>query len=167
MDENKHWKQPEKLNTNINTTKNEQSVFIHPDNKTLYFSSDGQIGMGKSDLYLSRWDEEKQDWGKAVNLGYPINTHKEESSIVVAPNGKLAYFASDRKEGFGNLDLYSFRLPQNKQPQKITYLKGFVLDNQTQKPLSASFELIDLESNKQIVYSQSDEKEGSFYCLCH
>lgn len=162
LDENKHWKQPEKLNTNINTTKNEQSVFIHPDNKSLYFSSDGHIGMGKSDLYLSRWDEEKQDWGKAVNLGYPINTHKEESSIVVAPNGKLAYFASDRKEGFGNLDLYAFQLPQNKQPQKITYLKGFVLDNQTQKPLSASFELIDLESNKQIVYSQSDEKEGSF-----
>lgn len=162
LDENNHWKQPVKLNSHINTAKNEQSVFIHPDNKTLYFSSDGHIGMGKSDIYLSRWDEEKQDWGEAVNLGYPINSHKEESSILVAPNGTTAYYASDRPEGFGELDLYSFRLPKQIQPQKITYLKGIVFDAQSQNPLSATFELIDLINGKQIAYSNSDENDGSF-----
>ncbi|MBN1650739.1 MAG: PD40 domain-containing protein [Bacteroidales bacterium] len=162
LDENGQWSKPVPLNAYINTTKNEEAVFIHPDNKTLYFSSNGHIGMGKSDLYLSRWDEEKRDWGKAINLGYPINTHKEESSILVAPNGKQAYFASDRSEGFGNLDLYSFQLPQNMQPQKITYFKGIVFDDQTKKPLQAKFELIDLDKNRQMILSESDEKEGSF-----
>lgn len=162
IDENGYWKKPVKLNSNINTDKNEESVFIHPDNQTLYFSSNGHIGMGGTDIYMSKWDNEKQDWGKAINLGYPINTNKDESSILVAPNGELAYFASDRKEGFGELDLYSFKLPKNIQPEKITYLKGVVYNAKTQELLSAQFELIDIETGKQIIYSISDAFDGSF-----
>lgn len=162
LDENGYWKTPVKLNANINTDKNELSVFIHPDNKTLYFSSDGHIGMGKTDLYMSKWDEEKEDWGKAINLGYPINTYKDESSILVAPNGKLAYFASNRDQGYGELDLYSFQMPENIKPQKITYLKGLVYNAKTQELLSAKFELIDLKSGKLIISSLSDSRDGSF-----
>lgn len=162
LDENGYWQKPIKLNSHINTSKDEQSVFIHPDNQTLYFSSDGHIGMGKTDLYMCKWDAEIQDWGKAVNLGYPINTHKDESSILVAPNGKLAYFASDREEGFGELDLYSFHLPENVQPEKITYLKGLVYNSKTQELLGAQFELIDIDSGKQIISSISDAFDGSF-----
>lgn len=162
LDENGYWQKPVKLNSHINTRKDEQSVFIHPDNQTLYFSSNGHIGMGGTDIYMSRWDDETEDWGKAVNLGYPINTHKDESSILVAPNGKLAYFASDRKEGFGELDLYSFHLPESVQPEKITYLKGLVYNSKTQELLGAQFELIDIESGKQIISSTSDAYDGSF-----
>jgi outer membrane protein OmpA-like peptidoglycan-associated protein len=162
LNENGYWKKPVKLNANINTDKDEQSVFIHPDNQTLYFSSDGHIGMGKTDLYMCKWDEETQDWGSAINLGYPINTHKDESSILVAPNGKLGYFASDRKEGYGELDLYSFQLPESVQPEKITYLKGLVYNSKTQELLGAKFELIDIKSGKQIMSSLSDSRDGSF-----
>lgn len=162
LDENGYWKTPIKLNSNINTGKDEQSVFIHPDNQTLYFSSNGHIGMGGTDLYMAKWDNEIQDWGKAINLGYPINTHKDEASILVAPNGKLAYFASDRNEGFGELDLYSFHLPENVQPEKISYLKGVVYNSTTKELLSAQFELIDIKSGKQITSSVSDALDGSF-----
>ncbi len=162
LDKNAYWTKPVKLNTNINTNKNEQSVFIHPDNQTLYFSSDGHTGMGGKDIYMSKWDSETQDWGIPINLGYPINTHKDESSILVSPDGDLAYFASDRPEGFGELDLYSFHLPENVQPQKITYFKGIVYNAQTQEHLRASFELIDIENGRQITNSFSDSEDGSF-----
>ncbi len=162
LDENGFWKTPIKLNSNINTNKDEQSVFIHPDNQTLYFSSNGHIGMGGTDLYMAKWNEEIQDWGEALNLGYPINTHNDESSILVAPDGKLAYFASERKDGFGKLDIYSFQLPENIQPEKITYFKGIVFNASTQELLSAQFELIDLENGKQMFYSVSDASDGSF-----
>jgi len=162
LDENGFWKTPVKLNSNINTSKDELSVFIHPDNQTLYFSSKGHIGMGETDIYLSRWKEETQDWGEAINLGYPINTYKDENSILVSPDGNLAYFASDRPEGFGELDLYSFQLPKQLQPEKITYLKGKVFDAQTQEVLSAAFDLIDIETGKQLLNSDSDSSNGSF-----
>jgi outer membrane protein OmpA-like peptidoglycan-associated protein len=161
-DENGEWKTPVKLNSNINTNLDEQSVFIHPDSRTLYFSSNGHIGMGGADLYFSKWDNEIEDWGKAINLGCPINTHNDESSIMVAPDGKLAYFATEREDGFGGLDIYSFELPESIQPEKITYLKGVVFDKDTKEFLNAEFELIDLESGKQIIFSNSDSENGSF-----
>ncbi|HAG17108.1 MAG TPA: hypothetical protein DCG69_11415 [Bacteroidales bacterium] len=162
LDENGFWKEPVKLSENVNTEKDEQSVFIHPDNQTLYFSSNGRTGMGGTDLFMSKWNSEKNDWDQAVNLGFPINTFKEESSILVSPNGKLAYFASDRKEGFGGLDLYSFSLPESVKPEKITYFKGVVFDAKTQELLSAQFELIELETGKQLAFSVSDRVDGSF-----
>jgi outer membrane protein OmpA-like peptidoglycan-associated protein len=118
--------------------------------------------MGGTDLFLSKWNSKKNDWDEAVNLGFPINTYKEESSILVSPNGKLAYFASDRKEGFGELDLYSFSLPESVKPEKITYFKGVVFDAKTQELLSAQFELIELETGNQLAFSVSDRVDGSF-----
>lgn len=162
LDENGYWGNPVKLGPTINTNGDEQSVFIHPDNKTLYFSSNGHVGMGGVDLYMSHWNEEKQEFGEAINLGFPINTYKDENSILVAPDGKLAYFASDRKDGFGELDLYSFELPEAIKPDPISYLKGIVYDQVSNELLGATFELIDLETGKQLIHSVSDPLDGSF-----
>lgn len=162
LDKNGYWNTPVKLSSVINTEKDELATFIHPDNQTLYFSSNGHIGMGGIDLYLSKWDAVKQDWGSPINLGYPINTYKDESTILVSPDGKLAYFASDRAEGFGELDIYSFQLAENLRPEKVTYLKGVVFDAETSEPLRAQFELIDLETGNQLNYSVSDAENGEF-----
>tara|TARA_Y100000589_G_scaffold110243_1_gene104786 strand:- start:40576 stop:42540 length:1965 start_codon:yes stop_codon:yes gene_type:complete len=155
------WSKPEKLSPKINTPGREESVFIHPDGKTLYFSSDGHPGMGGLDIYMSRKDE-NGEWSEPVNLGYPINTHNDENSILVHPNGQLAYFASDREGGFGELDLYSFELPENVRPLPVTYMKGTVYDAKTKEPLNAKFELIDLETGKLTVTSFSDKQSGEF-----
>ena len=155
------WSNPVKLSDKINTPFREESIFIHPDDQTLYFSSEGHTGMGGLDIYMSRRQADGE-WGEPVNLGYPINTHTDENSILIGPSGDIAYFASDRKGGFGGLDLYHFELYKEAQPQKITYMKGKVYNSKTKQPLEASFELIDLETSKTIITSQSNEGTGQF-----
>ena len=129
--------------------------------KTLYFSSDGHPGLGGLDIFMSRKDE-NGDWGEAINLGYPINTYSNENSLLVSADGSLAYFASNRDEGYGELDLYEFVLPQEVAPQKATYFSGKIYDNNTKEPIAARFELIELSTNKVAVESFSDPIDGNF-----
>lgn len=155
------WSTPTRLSDKINTPGKEESVFIHPDNQTLYFSSDGHVGMGGLDLYMSK-RQPNGEWGEPVNLGYPINTFNDENSLLVSGNGQVAYFASDREGGKGGLDLYYFELDKSLQPERISYMKGKVYDKDTKKPLDAYFELIDLETGKFIVRSYSNPVTGEF-----
>jgi len=159
------WSNPTRLSNKINTPYDEESVFIHPDNQTLYFSSNGHVGMGGLDIYMSKRQADGE-WGEPVNLGYPINTFNEENSLLVDSKGKLAYFASDRAGGFGGLDIYTFELDQKFKPENLTYMKGKVYDSKTKKPLAGNFELIDLETSKVIMESQSNAVTGEFLvCL--
>ena len=155
------WSIPTKLSNKINTKGVEESVFIHPDGKTLYFSSNGHPGMGGLDIFMSRKDE-KGEWGTPVNLGYPINTFNDENSLLVSANGTIAYFASDREGGYGSLDLYQFELPENLKPITVNYLKGKVYDAATKKPLEARFELIDLATGETVVQSYADQSNGEY-----
>ena len=156
-----HWSEPKRLNDNINTIGKEESVFIHPDNQTLYFTSNGLPGMGGLDIFLSRRQPDGT-WGPAMNLGYPINTSGDENSLVVSADGKKAYFASNRAGGFGSLDLYSFDLYPAAQPLLVSYLKAKVVDAETNLPLSAQFEVIDVTSGKVVLSNSTDQKRGEF-----
>jgi outer membrane protein OmpA-like peptidoglycan-associated protein len=151
---------PVKLGSNINSDGKEESVYIHPDNSTLYFSSDGFPGMGGLDIYMSK-KQSNGEWGPAINLGYPINTFRDENSLLVGPDGKVAYFASERSGGYGGLDIYQFNLPEKFKPESITYVKGKVYDSLSGKPLDAAFELIDLETQQSVLKSYAS-KDGSF-----
>ena len=106
----------------INTEYNEMSPFLHADNLTLYFASDGHIGLGGFDLFVSRRRDVSQDWDTPENMGYPINTHKVENSLIVGTNGKTAYYASD-KGGYGLEDIFWFDLPKEKQANEISDLE--------------------------------------------
>jgi outer membrane protein OmpA-like peptidoglycan-associated protein len=152
---------PVKLNDNINTSFEEESVYIHPDNQTLYFSSEGHTGFGKQDVFVSR-REANGDWGPAVNLGYPINTNGDENSFIVDPSGKVAYFASNKSGGFGRMDIYSFKLPKDFQPEKITYVKGKVYNAKTKESVDATIELFDIETQLKFSTSYSG-KDGQFF----
>jgi outer membrane protein OmpA-like peptidoglycan-associated protein len=149
-----------RLPENINSKDEEESVFIHPDNQTLYFSSRGHVGMGGADIFMSRRKADG-NWGDPVNLGFPVNSADDENSLLVSPSGRMAYFASDREGGVGGLDLYEFELPAQLKPEPITYVKGSVYHAQTRQPLEASFELIDLDSQKSLTRSYS-QKNGEF-----
>ncbi|MCE7954122.1 MAG: hypothetical protein DYH00_00480 [Bacteroidetes bacterium CHB6] len=157
----KGWSTPVKLSDNINTTGKEEAVFIHPDNQTLYFVSDGWPGMGGTDIYMSR-KQADGSWGKAVNLGYPINTFANETGLIVSPDGNKAYFSSNREGGYGGLDVYSFNLYDNAKPVPVSYAQGTVTDAETNKPVDAKFEVIDLESGQTVVESYSDKSKGEF-----
>ncbi len=155
------WSKPEALGPQINTLKNEESVFIHPDGKTLYFSSNGHLGLGGLDIFRSI-KQEDGSWSKAENLGYPINSNNNENSLLVSSDGKSAYFASDREDGYGDLDLYQFDLPKNLRPEPVTYFAGTIFDKETKAPLAAKFELIDLKTGKLVIESYSSETNGEF-----
>lgn len=159
------WTRAKKISENINTPGREVSVHIHPDGRTMYFASDGHPGMGGLDLFIVRKDSNGQ-WGTPKNLGYPINTHKDENSVLVNAAGTLAYFASDREGGMGDLDLYQFPLAKELQPATVTYMQGRVHEKGTMKPLGAKFELIDVATNEVVAGSRSDNVTGEFLvCL--
>ncbi|WP_423149254.1 OmpA family protein [Rubrolithibacter danxiaensis] len=155
------WQIPQNLGPEINTPYDEQSPFIHPDDQTLYFSSNGWPGMGNKDLFLSRKDANGK-FQKPKNLGYPINTFKEESSLIISSNGSTAFFASDKEGGFGGLDIYSFPLPEKLRPKPVTYVKGIVFDKSTQEVLDAKIQIISLANNKVIFDDSSDFETGEF-----
>ena len=158
------WGDPINLGRNINTTGMEMTPYIHPDGKTLYFASDGHIGMGGTDLYVSRMNE-KGEWSYPINLGYPINTKENEIGIVLNAMGNLAYISADRDGGFGGFDVYSFELYPEARPTAVTYMRGVVRNADTKKPLVARFELINLETGKQIAESKSDAQKGDFMLI--
>ncbi|MDP4761454.1 MAG: OmpA family protein [Crocinitomicaceae bacterium] len=155
------WSVAEPLPPHINSNQNEESVLIHPDGKTLYFASRGHVGMGGLDLYVSRMDA-KGNWGVPQNLGYPINTLSDENSLMVSPEGDIAYFASDRPGGFGLMDIYYFELPKEDQPIKTLYFDGMVYDAKTNAPLGASFQLTNLSTGQLVIQSKADASDGTF-----
>ncbi|MFW5752121.1 MAG: OmpA family protein, partial [bacterium] len=155
-----NWSKPRNLGDTINTTGHEQSPFIHADNETFYFTSDGHVGMGGFDIFKSsRLDSGK--WKIPENLGYPINTWNDEMGLIVNSSGKRAYYSSTRDEKMGN-DLFSFVLPEKLRPTPVSYMKGIVYDAGEGFPLSADFELIELHSGQTIFNSFSDPTTGEF-----
>lgn len=163
--ENNKWSEPVNLGDSINTPYNELSPFIHPDNQTLYFSSDGRIGMGGKDIYYSR-KKNDGNWSLPVNIGYPINTYADEINLVVNAKGDLAYFSSDKPGGYGKYDLYTFELYPQARPNSVSYMKGVIYDDITKTKIEADFQLIDLETGKIVVTSKSNAVNGEFLvCL--
>jgi outer membrane protein OmpA-like peptidoglycan-associated protein/tetratricopeptide (TPR) repeat protein len=160
-----YWGTPVNLGDSINTTESDMSPYIHPDNQTLYFASAGHPGMGKHDIFYARMKKDGT-FGKPTNIGYPINTAGDEFSLIVNSKGNLAYYASaDRKEGFGNLDLYTFELYEKARPTLVTYVKGKVFDSESKKMLDAKLELMDLETSKVVAEIYSNAITGE-YLVC-
>jgi hypothetical protein len=127
---NRFWGEPENLGSAINTNGDETSPFIHADNETLYFSSDGHPSIGKSDLFVSRKNS-NNGWRKPINLGAPINTKNHDGSMIVSANGKIGYCTSERPNGYGGLDLYAFNLYDAIQPIPTLCYQGFIEDKFT------------------------------------
>lgn len=160
MQANGKWGEPQNLGPDINSGADEQSPFIHADNQTLYFTSNYWPGYGETDLFVTRKGP-GGDWSVPVNLGYPINTISYEGSLFVAADGKTAYYASDKSDSRGGMDIYSFELRENIRPLKTLWVKGQVFDKKTTQGLPSTVELIDL-STKQIVSKVQTDENGKY-----
>lgn len=154
------WSRPENLGLEINTNGNEGSAFMYADNQTLFFNSNGHPGYGQTDLFFSK-KQTDGSWSVPVNLGYPINTINDEGSLIVAPDGKTAYYASESASGKGALDLFSFQLRADIQPPKTLWVQGKVFDSKTKQGLPSSVELADINNGYIISKVQTDE-EGNY-----
>lgn len=159
--ENGKWSAPENLGPNVNTSGDEASPFIHSDNLTLYFNSNGHQGYGMTDLFLSIKDS-SGNFKTPINLGYPINTIDDEGSLIVAADGKTAYFASDRKNKKAGLDIYSFELPEDIRAVRTLWINGYVFDKKTGTGLPSGVMLTDVNHPEKKELIQTDE-EGKFF----
>lgn len=155
------WGTPVNLGPEINTDGDEGCPFIHADNRTLYFNSNGHMGYGSTDLFVSR-KKDDGTWSTPENLGYPINTIDDEGSLVVSSDGKTGYYASDRgTDNKGGLDIYSFQLRPDIQPVKTLWVSGRVFNKKTGQGLPSAVELTDINTRKLVTLIQTDE-EGNY-----
>ncbi|WP_010662636.1 OmpA family protein [Marinilabilia salmonicolor] len=152
----------ENLGSLINTSGDENSPFLHHDGKTLYFSSNGHMGMGGMDLFMSRKDS-PGNWSEPINMGFPINSGRDEIGLVVTARGDKAYFSTDgQQNSMGAKDIYSFVLPEELRPEPALYVKGKVFDAETGMVLAADFDLKSLESGETIITSRGSSFTGEF-----
>ena len=157
------WGKAINLGDSVNTAGNETSPFIHSDGKTLYFASDYWPGMGGNDMFYCRKTE--SGWSAPVNLGFPINTNKDEQGLVVDASGENAYYSSDR-HGSKGMDIYSFKLYKDARPNPVSYIKGKIIDQETGLPLCAKVELTDLDNSSSAIQGESCWDKGEFLmCL--
>lgn len=154
------WGRPVNLGPEVNTEADEGCPFIHADNHTLYFNSNGHQGYGMTDLFLAKKINDST-WSKPENLGYPINTIDDEGSLIVASDGKTSYYASDRSDTKGGLDLYSFELREDIRADRTLWVKGRVYDKKTGTGLPSSVELTEINSRTVISRLQTDE-DGNY-----
>jgi outer membrane protein OmpA-like peptidoglycan-associated protein/tetratricopeptide (TPR) repeat protein len=154
------WSRPENLGAAVNTSADESCPFMHADNETLYFNSNGHPGYGMTDLYFSKKMNDSS-WTVAENLGYPVNTIDDQGSLIVAADGKTAYYASDGTDTKGGLDIYSFELREDIRPLKTLWVKGKVFDKKTAEGLPSAVELADIRTGNLISKIQTDE-DGNY-----
>jgi flagellar motor protein MotB len=163
LNDNNLWSNPVNLGSVINTDGDEMSPFIHFDGKTLYFASDGRVGMGGFDIFMSRMNADST-WSEPQNLGYPINTYNDEMGLVIESAGQKAYFSSVRDKNNGK-DIFYFYLYESARPDPVSYMKGKVYDKVTGKLLKADYELINLSTGKRIMKNSTDETGNFLVCL--
>ena len=141
------WSFPQNLGPVINSTGNEKSPFIHTDSQTLYFSSDGWMGLGGYDIFYAKLNE-NDSWTTPKNIGYPINSQDDDVGFFVSTDGHYGYFASNKFEGFGGWDLYSFDLYEEARPEKVLFLKGIINDPEHKGFKNTIVELKNIESKR-------------------
>lgn len=151
------WSSPRLLPGAINTAYTEESPFLHPDGKTLYFSSDGHPGLGRLDVFVSKRAKDGT-WGVPVNLGPGVNSPGRDNSLMVMPRGGVALFATTR--GSGNLDFWEFALPEESKPIEVAMLRGVVRDAKTGEALMSEVSLVDLETGQVISRMESKGVQG-------
>jgi tetratricopeptide (TPR) repeat protein len=165
------WGKPVNLGKLINNENDQIGVFIHPDGKTLYFSSDGHNTIGGYDIFKSELDE-KGNWGVPVNMGYPINTIKDERFFVLSTDGLTAYYTSNKDDSIGDLDIYEidmtyYGVDKNSEggaaaaAKNISIISGKVIDSDAGQTLEADLIVVDLENgSKQTV---STDENGNYF----
>lgn len=166
------WGKPQNLGDKINTTDDDQSPFIHPDGRTLYFMSKGHPGIGGSDLFVAKRKDDGT-WGEPKNLGYPINTKADESALVVSLDGTQAYFSMvESAKGMdlpfptrADVNIYTFALPAQLRPDPVTYVQANVFDAETREPLIADVEFTDLKTGRLFAAAKTDQSGDFLVCL--
>ena len=157
--ENGEWKKPVNLGPDINTARDESTPFIHFNGKSLFFASQGHVGLGGYDIYVSERDGER--WSIPKNLGYPTNDFEDQSGLFIAADGKTAYYTD---ESLGRSEIFSFDMQTDTLiSNKASYLTGLITSSETNLPIEAKLELYDLETQEKLYSTTSDPVTGRYF----
>jgi hypothetical protein len=158
---NGEWGVPQNLGPNINTPYKEGFPVITEDRQTLYFTSQGHTSMGGFDIFKSKWNETAQEWGPAINIGYPVNTPDDDMMFSLAGNNRDGYLSAWRKEGFGDLDIYKVTFLDVEQP--LTAIVGNVhSSDSTKKDIEATISIFDAKTNQELDGKDVNRKTGRY-----
>lgn len=158
-----NWGAPENLGPRINTEGNEKSPFFHSDGQTLYFSSTGHLGYGGYDIYLSKLSKDT-GWVKPRNIGYPINSERDDLGFFVSTDGKYGYFASDKLKGNGGWDVYSFELYKEARPERVLFVSGALRDENNQVISDAKVEIKNTRT-REVTTVEVDSLTGKYVAV--
>ena len=163
---NEKWTEPENLGAPINTKRDETTPFIHVDDSTLFFSSNGHVGMGGYDLYKSVRDE--KGWTTPQNLGYPLNTFHDEVSLFASSDGHEIFFTKERLENskivWSKIIRHHLSEDERYVPM-VNYLTGNVYEFGTDKPVNAELKIIDLNRREASYLTESDPVTGRYFAV--
>lgn len=155
------WGNSTNLGSTVNTLYNEESPFIHPDGKTLFFSSKGHNTMGGYDVFKTVFDGAA--WSEPENLGYPLNSTKDDLHFVLSANGQNGYYASTGIDSYGKEDIYQIIMPKNNIP--LTMIRGTILCADSLKPLDVVIKVRDVETNTFIKHVYKPNPESGKYLI--
>lgn len=134
------WSAPKPLGQEINTGFNENSPFLDPIDKTLYFSSQGHNSMGGYDIFKARYNPTTATWDKAENIGYPINSSGDDMYFTYHSSSKYAYYSSHRRNSKGGLDIY--KVDFNQAAVETINIQGLIVQNDsTRETLEAEISI--------------------------
>lgn len=163
LEEDLTWSEPMNIGSGLNTAGNESTVFLAPDTKTLFFSSNGYNGFGDNDIYITtRLDSTWKVWSTPLNLGKLINSEKWDGYFTIDAAAKVGYTVSSSFEDPGNLDIFRVSIPSDVPISPVALVSGGVYDLKTKKPIKAQVYFEDLKNGKQIGIAQTNSMTGEF-----
>lgn len=160
------WSRPENLGAPVNTPQDEISPFIHANGQTLYFASNGHQNMGGYDLFVSELLDD--EWQEPRNLGFPINTHEDQVSLYVTPDGLQGYYSDEERKNnrVQSSKLYRFDIPEPVRVRnRSNFISGRVFDAQSQEPIEAGITMLDVNKGEMIESVRSDPENGTYYIV--
>ena len=158
-----NWTAPQNLGPEVNTAANEDAPFIHPDQQTLFFTSDGHNSMGGRDIFKTMFIGNR--WTRPENMGYPVNTTANDNYFTLIADGTRGYFSSDRKGGQGAQDIYYIDMPEESRNIPLTMLKGKILNAETGEPMKTKIYVIDNETDKKLAFVYDPDPETGNYLV--
>lgn len=155
------WSAPINLGPVLNTPFEERSPFLHPDMRTLYFSSSGHGGLGKLDVFVTkRLGEGWLDWSPPINLGKEINGSGNDWGYRITTAGNLAYFSAGTPEG--HEDIFTVGVPEQHRPDPLATIKGRLLGTHG-RPVQGQIALEDLGAGQPAGIIVPDPQSGEFF----
>lgn len=156
---NGEWSSPSVF-PDVNTKFDDDYPFLHPDGKTLYFSSKGYNSMGGYDIFKSTFDQSTGKWSFPENLDFPINTPDDDILFISDIDNELAYFASSRASKQGELTVYKVQV--DRQPSENSIIKGFFLAESNPNMKSATISILDVEKDRKYGVYTTNRETGEY-----